>query len=88
MFSMAVAAMRSRKFAAAAVLVSALLAPAAAAAAAPAAQASVSHFAVASGYGGSRAGNAALNWAERQRQAAGTPTAGPAAPGAMTARAW
>src|SRR6202008_5051726 len=38
---------------------------AAAAAAAPAAQASVSHSAVASAYGGSRAGNAALNWAER-----------------------
>src|SRR5947209_6972475 len=65
MFSMAVAAMRRRRFAAAAALAAALLAPAAAAAAAPAAQASVSHSAVASGYGGSRAGNAALNWAER-----------------------
>jgi cell wall-associated NlpC family hydrolase len=67
MFSMAVAAMRRRRFVAAAVLVAALFAPgaAAAAAAAPAAQASVSHSAVTSGYGGSRAGNAALNWAER-----------------------
>ena len=65
MFSMAVAAMRRRRFAAAAALVAALLAPAAAAAAAPAAQASVSHSAVTGGYGGSWAGNAALNWAER-----------------------
>jgi len=65
MFSMAVAAMRRRRFAAAAVLVAVLLAPVAAATAAPAAQASVSHSAVASAYGGSRAGNAALNWAER-----------------------
>ena len=67
MFSMAVAAMRRRKFIAAAVLAAALLAPgaAAAAAAAPAAQASVSHSAATSGYGGSRAGNAALNWAEQ-----------------------
>jgi cell wall-associated NlpC family hydrolase len=67
MFSMAVAAMRGRRFAAAAVLAAVLLAPGAtvAVAAAPAAQASVSRSAVASGYGGSRAGNAALNWAER-----------------------
>ena len=65
MFSMAVAAMRRRRFAAAAVLVAVLLAPVAAATAAPAAQASVSHSAVTSAYGGSRAGNAALNWAER-----------------------
>jgi cell wall-associated NlpC family hydrolase len=67
MFSMAVAAMRRRRFVAAAALVAALLAPGAAAAtaAAPAAQASVSHSAATSGYGGSRAGNAALNWAER-----------------------
>ena len=67
MFSMAVSAMRRRRFAAAAALAAALLAPAAAAAAAaaPAAQASVSRSAVTSGYGGSRAGNAALNWAER-----------------------
>ena len=65
MFSMAVAAMRRRRFAAAAVLVAVLLAPVAAATAAPAAQASVSQSAVTSAYGGSRAGNAALNWAER-----------------------
>ena len=67
MFSMAVAAMRRRRFVAAVALVGALLAPgaAAAAAAAPAAHASVSHSAVTSGYGGSWAGNAALNWAER-----------------------
>ena len=65
MFSMAVAAMRKRRFAAAAVLVAVLLAPVAAATAAPAAQASVSHSAVTSAYGGSRAGNAALNWAEQ-----------------------
>src|SRR6266704_3492719 len=66
MFSMAVAAMCRRRIAAAAALAAALIAPgaAAAAAAAPAAQASVSHPALASGYGGSRAGNAALNWAE------------------------
>ena len=87
MFSMAVAVTRRRRFAAAAALAAALLAPAAAAAA-PAAQASVSHSAVTSGYGGSWAGNAALNWAEGTRQAAGTPTAGPAAPRATTARAW
>jgi cell wall-associated NlpC family hydrolase len=67
MFSMAVAAIRPRRFAAVATLVVALLVPgvAAAAAAAPAAQASVSHSAATSGYGGSWAGNAALNWAER-----------------------
>ena len=67
MFSMTVAAMRTRRFVAAAALVAVPLAPGAAAAtaAAPAAQASVSHSAVASGYAGSRAGNAALNWAER-----------------------
>ena len=65
MFSMAVAAMRRRRFAAAAVLVAVLLAPVAAATVAPAAQASVSHSAVTSAYGGSRAGNAALNWAEQ-----------------------
>ena len=66
MFSMAVAAMRRRRIAAAAALAAALIAPgaAAAAAAAPAAQASVSHPALTGGYGGSRAGNAALNWAE------------------------
>jgi cell wall-associated NlpC family hydrolase len=62
MVSMAVAAMRRHRFVAAAALVAVLLAPAAAAVAAPAAQASVSHSAVA---GGSRAGNAALSWAER-----------------------
>ena len=67
MFSMAVAALRGRRFIAAAAVVAALLVPAGAtaAAAAPAAQASMSHSAVASGYGGSSAGNAALNWAER-----------------------
>ena len=65
MFSMAVAAIRRRRFLAAAALAAALLVPAAAAAAAPAAQASVSRSAATSGYGGSRAGNAALNWAER-----------------------
>ena len=66
MISMAVTAMRKRKIAAAAALAAALLAPAAAAvtAAAPAAQASVSSSAAASSYGGSWAGNAALNWAE------------------------
>ena len=66
MFSMAVAAMRKRKIVVAAALAAALLfsAVAAATAAAPAAQASVSSSARASGYGGSRAGNAALNWAE------------------------
>jgi cell wall-associated NlpC family hydrolase len=66
MFSMAVPAMRRHRFAAVAALVVALLGPAAAAAAAPAAQASVSHSAAASASGGSQAGNAALNWAERQ----------------------
>ena len=67
MISMAVAVTRRRRFVAAVALVGALLAPgaAAAAAAAPAAHASVSHSAVTSGYGGSWAGNAALNWAER-----------------------
>jgi cell wall-associated NlpC family hydrolase len=64
MFRMIVAAVRTRRLAAAAALMTALLAPGAAAAA-PAAQASVSHSAVTSGQGGSRAGNAALNWAER-----------------------
>ena len=67
MSTMTVAATRRRRFVAAVALVGALLAPgaAAAAAAAPAAHASVSHSAVTSGYGGSWAGNAALNWAER-----------------------
>jgi cell wall-associated NlpC family hydrolase len=67
MLSMAVAAMRRRRFVAAAALAAATLAPGAVAvaAAAPAAQASVSHSAVTSGYGGTWAGNAALNWAER-----------------------
>ncbi len=66
MFSMAVGAMRKRKIVAAAALAATLLFPVAAAAtaAAPAARASVSSSALASGYGGSRAGNAALNWAE------------------------
>ena len=55
MFSMAVDAMRTRRFAAAAALVTALLAPGAVAAAAvaPSAQASVSHSAATSGYSGS-----------------------------------
>jgi len=65
MFSMAVAAMRRRRFVAAAALVAVLLATGVTAAAAPAAQAAVSHPAATSGYGGSVAGNAALNWAER-----------------------
>ena len=65
MFSMAVAAMRRRRFAAAIALAAVLLAPAAAVVAAPAAQASVSHSAAISSNGGSRAGNAALSWAER-----------------------
>ena len=67
MLSMAVAAMRRYRFAASAALVASLLVPAAAAAVAtaPAARASVSVSAVTSGNGGSRAGNAALNWAER-----------------------
>ncbi|HET9972288.1 MAG TPA: NlpC/P60 family protein [Streptosporangiaceae bacterium] len=66
MFSMAFTAMRKRKIVVAAALAAALLSPAAAAAtvAAPAAQASVSSSAAASSYGGSWAGNAALNWAE------------------------
>jgi cell wall-associated NlpC family hydrolase len=59
--------MRRYRFVAAAALVASLLVPAAAAAVAtaPAARASVSVSAVTSGNGGSRAGNAALNWAER-----------------------
>jgi len=67
MFSMAVTAARRRRFAAAAALVAALLGPGAAVAtaAAPAAQAAVSRSAVTGAYGGSSAGNAALNWAER-----------------------
>ena len=67
MFSMAVAAARRRRFAVAAALVTVLLAPATAvgAVAVPAAQASVSHSAVTSSNGGSSAGNAALDWAER-----------------------
>lgn len=73
MFTMVVATLRTRRFVAAAALMAAPLVPGAAAAtvatvataAAPAAQASVSHSAVISGHGGSRAGNAALNWAER-----------------------
>jgi hypothetical protein len=64
---MTVAATRRRRFVAAVALVAAMLAPGVAVivAAAPAAQASVSRSAVTGGYGGSRAGNAALNWAER-----------------------
>ena len=69
MVSMAVAAVRRRRFVAVAVLMAVLLAPAAATVAAPAAQAAVSHSAshsaVASSSGGSRAGNSALSWAER-----------------------
>ena len=62
MFSMAVVAMRRHRFVAAAALVAVLLALGVAAA--PAAHASVSRPAATSGYGGSSAGNAALNWAE------------------------
>jgi cell wall-associated NlpC family hydrolase len=67
MFNVALAAVRRPRLVAAAVIAAAVLAPCAATAvaAAPAAQASVSRSAVTSGYGGSRAGNAALNWAER-----------------------
>jgi len=66
MSEMADSAVRRRRFAAAVALAAAALVPGAAVitAAAPAAQASVS-AAVTSSYGGSRAGNAALNWAER-----------------------
>src|SRR5215470_2139031 len=67
MLSMAGTAMRRHRFVAAAALVTALLAPGVTvmAAAAPAAQASASQAAATSSYGGSWAGNAALNWAER-----------------------
>ena len=68
MFSMAVGTMRKPRFVAAGALAAALAlgaGTAAIAVAAPAARASVSQSAAASGYGGSRAGNAALNWAER-----------------------
>jgi cell wall-associated NlpC family hydrolase len=67
MFSMAVAAMRRPRFVAAAAIAAAVLAlgVAAAVTAAPAAQASVSRPAVTGSYGGSKAGNEALNWAER-----------------------
>ena len=70
MFSMAVAATSRRRFAAAAGLVTVLLAPAAATAgvAVPAAQASVSHSAVISSSGGSSQGNAALDWAEQNAE--------------------
>ena len=66
MSEMADSAVRRRRFAAAVALAAAALVPGAAVitAAAPAAQASVS-AAVTSSYGGSRAGTAALNWAER-----------------------
>ena len=66
MLSMTVAAMRWHRFVAVATL-TVVLAPGAAvvAAATPAAQASVSHSVVTTSYGGSWAGNAALNWAER-----------------------
>jgi cell wall-associated NlpC family hydrolase len=66
MFSMTVAAMRRSRFVAAAAIAGVLaLSAATATAAAPAAQASASRPAVTSSYGGSWAGNAALNWAER-----------------------
>ena len=66
MFSMAVVAMHKTRLVTAAGLAALALGggAAVAAAAAPAAQASVSQSA-ASAYGGSLAGNAALNWAER-----------------------
>ena len=88
MFSMTVAAMRRRRIAAAAALAAALIAPAAAAAAAPAAQASVSHPARTGGYGGSRAGNAALNWAEGHARGCWYSYGGSSCARAMTARAW
>lgn len=67
MFSMALGVMRKRTFAAAAVLAAATLASSVtvAAAAAPAAQAAVSQPAASSSYGGSTAGNKALDWAEQ-----------------------
>ena len=67
MLSMAGTAMRRHRFVATAAMVTALLAPGVTVivTAAPAAQASVSHAAAASSYGGSWAGNAALDWAER-----------------------
>ena len=67
MSSMTVSAMRKHWFAAAAALVTTLLISSmtVGALAAPAARASVSQAAVTSSYGGSSAGNAALNWAER-----------------------
>ena len=66
MSEMADAAVRRRRFAAAVALAAAALIPGAAVitVAAPPAQASVSAAATSS-HGGSRAGNAALNWAER-----------------------
>ena len=68
MFSMAVFAMRKTRFVAASALVATLAlgaGTAVVAAAAPAAQAAVSRSAVMSASGGSSAGNAALNWAEK-----------------------
>jgi cell wall-associated NlpC family hydrolase len=67
MSSMTISAMRKRWFAAAAALVTTLLISSMTVGviAAPAARASVSQAAVTSSYGGSSAGNAALNWAER-----------------------
>jgi cell wall-associated NlpC family hydrolase len=68
MFSMALFAMRKTRFVAASALVATLAlgaGTAVTAAAAPAAQAAVSHSAVMSANGGSSAGNAALNWAEK-----------------------
>jgi cell wall-associated NlpC family hydrolase len=64
---MAVSAMRKHRSVAATVLAAAMLASSVTlvAAAAPAAQASVAQVAATSSYGGSTAGNAALNWAER-----------------------
>jgi cell wall-associated NlpC family hydrolase len=67
MSSMTVSAMCKHWFAAAAALVTTLLISSmtVGVVAAPAARASVSQAAVTSSYGGSSAGNAALNWAER-----------------------
>ncbi len=67
MFSMAVFRIRKTRFVAASALVATLAlgaGTAAVAVAAPAAQAAVTHSAATSSYGGSWAGNAALNWAE------------------------
>jgi cell wall-associated NlpC family hydrolase len=67
MFSMTAPGVRKHRFVARAAMVAALLMPGVTivATAAPTAHAAVSQSAAASSYGGSSAGNAALNWAER-----------------------